>query len=278
MTAILLQKLKTLEDEIIPSVSLATGRDLTTPPQHPRISFPFPDYTPVFQVLNRAELGGILALDLTNHPGIISELKDVSSSSDGVCLVTSSVFGRWNAHAGSHADQPKHWLAHPPFAQFDDRQYQGNVTILNLASALALQKESRITVELLQTAAGETDLNLQQVRRLILRTYEQTPNRWDSRFAFLDVEAGWFLGELPNLVLLGTDAPSVDHPGASPIDQCAHGGLWAGRVAILEGLETNHLPKQPRLDGVLHVVWNPMQQFEDAKGASVWFFESRETR
>jgi len=266
------RKLVMLSLEPCPNVSISSGIQLTTPPQHPRASFPFPTLSPAFQVLDRRSLGEALGVDLAQSQAIISQQIDVSSSPSGPCYLTANIFGVWNAHAGTHADQPTHWMDDPPIAEFDIRQYCGTVTILNLVPALADRQESRITDTMLLEAAARVRLNLQQVRRLIVRTYLRMPDTWDDNFAFLDPAAARLLGSLPNLVMFGIDTPSVDHHSASPIAQKAHGGLWAGRVAILEGLDTGRLPWMARLDGVLHTQWNPMQCAADAKGALVTFF------
>lgn len=274
MDDILSRKLAAIDQEPVPSVRLVDGIDLTSPPGHPRISFPAPGYTPVFEVLNRTTLAASLGIQPELISGLVSELADVSSHPAGVCLVSSNLYLRSNAHAGSHADQPGHWLNQPPFSEFDNRQYNGQVTILNLAALLEQSENTVITVPLLEQIGKETGFDWLTARRVLLRTYHKTPAVWEDTFAHLSPAAGEFLGALPNLLLLGTDAPSVDHPSASPIIACAHGGLWAGRVALLEGLETDRLPTTLRLDGVLQVLWNPMQIFPDAKGALVTFFRT----
>ncbi|MBX7220706.1 MAG: cyclase family protein [Blastocatellia bacterium] len=276
MDEILSRKLAAINQESVPTVRLADGIDLSSPPGHPRISFPAPGYTPVFEVLNRTTLASSLGIQPDLISGLVSELVDVSSHPAGVCLVSANLYLRSNAHAGSHADQPAHWLAQPPFSEFDNRQYNGPVTILNLAALLEKSGKSVITVPLLEHIANETGFDWQTAKRVLLRTYHQTPTIWEDTFAHLSPAAGEFLGTLPHLLLFGTDAPSVDHPAASPIIACAHGGLWAGRVAILEGLETDRLPTTLRLDGLLQVLWNPMQIFPDAKGALVTFFRTED--
>ncbi len=264
------QKLATLADETTPPVRLDAGIDLTTSPAHPRISVPAPGYTPAFEILDRAKLADTLGVPLASTQPLVSELTDVSSSPDGVCLVTSNVFALTNAHAGTHADQPRHWLAEPPFTAFDDRQYTGDATIVD-ASPL-LTDSPAITPDILNRLLTETGVAPARVRRLIVRTYEKTPAGWDADFAYLAPETARMLGEWPRLVLFGIDTPSVDHHAAAPIVRCSHGGLWTGRVAILEGLNCDAVPRVSRLDGVLRTVWNPMQLFEDARGAIVTFF------
>ena len=69
-------------------------------------------------------------------------------------MVTANVVGRWNAHAGSHADQPAHWHAGPPLAAFDARQYQGPATVLDLRGQLQGLAISREMLEAALSAAG----------------------------------------------------------------------------------------------------------------------------
>lgn len=266
------RKLQALEHEVIDPVRLEHAVNISTPPAHPRVSFPAQFHTPAFEILDRPALGRLVASELASVPTPLSELLDVSSSPAGVCMVTCNIVARWNSHAGSHADQPRHWLPDPPFPEFDDRQYRGSATILDLTRILEDQRDSRITAALLQQAAQAAEVDLNGVRRLLLRTYRTPPAQWESHYPYLDAGSGEFLGSLPELVLLGIDTPSVDHPAAAPIGAQAHGGLWAGRVAILEGLDLSALRCLPRLDGVLQTLWNPMQVAPDAKGALVLFF------
>ena len=127
---------------------------------------------------------------------------------------------------------------------------------------------------MLQTHADKVGVNLKTTYRLFVRTYAKTPDNWDDTFAYLAPEASSFLGKLPNLVLFATDAPSVDHPNAAPIHTHAHGGLWAGRVAILEGYESNDLPKQDKLEGVVQTTLLETPQVRDAKYAVITFYST----
>lgn len=244
--------------------------DLTTSPSHPRVSFPYPDITPHAQVLDKATLAQRLGIDPVVIQAKVSTSMDVSSNPEGVCQVTAAMYLVTNSHAGSHADQPSHWLANPPFESFDERQYNGIATVLDLTEYL--KHDKAITSQLLQIQAQRVGVNLQTLSRLFVRTYDCTPSEWDPNFAYLTPEAGTFLGQLPNLLLLATDAPSVDHPKAAPIHAQAHGGLWAGRVAILEGYESNLLVKGERLEGVVQTTLLETPGVKDAKYAVITFY------
>lgn len=265
----LLKKLRAVINEDTPDINPKGRIDLTTPPSHPRVSFPFPDITPYAQVLNRRNLARRLGIPVELIKREISQQTDVSSSHEGVCQVT-PVYLVTNSHAGPHADQPSHWLAKPPFNSFDYRQYSGSATVFDLTEYL--QKDKAITQRIIEEHAESTKTDLKSIGRLVVRTYHKTPTEWDSNFAYLSIQAANFLGRLPNLVLFATDAPSVDHPEASPIHKRAHGGLWTGRVAIIEGYESDKLPKRRKTNGVIETTLLKTPGVNDAHYAVIKFY------
>lgn len=273
---ILQKKLATLKSEKIPPINFNNRYDLTTPPSHPRVSFPYSDYTPHAQVLDKSALARRLGLGVEKLGGCVSEYVDVSSSPEGVCQVTAAIYTVSNSHAGSHADQPSHWLKNPPFEAFVDRQYNGTATIIDLTGYLHEQRF--ISEDLLRYLAEEQRIDFNAVHRLLLRTYHETPAKWDSNFAYLEPDAAKFLGSLPNLVLVALDSPSVDHPNASPIHEKAHGGLWSGRVAIIEGYESNTLPPETKIEGVIQTTLLAIPGVKDAKQAVISFYSFSDRR
>lgn len=270
------KKLSTLKNEKIPPINFNNRYDLTTLPSHPRVSFPYPDCTPYSQMLDKTALARRFGLGVEELPGYVSELVDVSSSSEGVCLVTAAIYTVSNSHAGSHADQLSHWLKNPPFEAFDNRQYNGTATIIDLTDYLHGQR--LISEDLLRYLGKEQRIDFNAIRRLLLRTYHETPAKWDPNFAYLDPKGARFLGSLTNLVLVATDSPSVDHPNASPIHEQAHGGLWSGRVAIIEGYESNTLPVTSRLEGVIQTTLLATPRVKDAKQAVISFYSFSDRR
>jgi len=214
---------------------------------------------------------------------LTEEIFWLMSHYEGVCHITTLLYKssrNWvisNSHAGSHADQPYHWLEDPPFESFDIRQYNGTATILDVFPYLD-QNNPVITSRILDKAAEDNGINLNETRRLLLRTYHQIPEEWDGNFAYLDPDTASYLGLLPKLVMLGTDAPSVDHEDAAPIHKCSHGGLWAGRIAIIEGYNSDNLPIQPQLDGVLQTALIDISKVRDAKTAMIYFYPTRKYR
>ena len=278
-------RLETLAVEDIPTVSLRQRRCISVGPEDPRVSVPGV-LTPPFRVRDAQNFLSpehsltnnvasvvseeALGADRVNR---VSDCVDVSSDNRGPCRVTRAVMAL-HAHTGTHADQPLHWLADPPSHGFDERQYTGTATILDVSDAIPAGRPPLLTATDLQSAARCANIELNAVHRLLLRTYRTYPARWDDRFVALAPDAARLLAGLKSLVLLGTDAPSVDAPNAAPIHAHAHGALWRGQVAIVEGLCFAGLSPQPSLLGVIESVWNPMMRFLDAWGMVVFFYPS----
>ena len=192
---------------------------------------------------------------------------DVSSSSEGVCIIT-KILQISNSHAGTHTDLPGHFLENPPFKQWDDFQLNGPCIILNLTK----KKNCKIEIEDLEKACG--DINPNKITRLLINTYgNDIPTQWDSNPSYLSIECSKYLGKLENLLLLGIDTPSVDHQNSAPICNCSHGGLWNGRVAIIENLDFSLLNKNDNYEsGFIQTIWNKNQQSFDGKGCHVNFY------
>lgn len=103
-------------------------------------------------------------------------------------------------------------------------------------------------------------------------TYKKVPDEWDDQFSFLSIETAEFLGKLPNLLLIGIDTPSVDHPSASPICNCSHGNLFKGCIAILENLDFSNIKNASK--GILRTKWT--NEFNDSKQCICSFFNNEE--
>eukprot|EP00762_Andalucia_godoyi_P000052 ANDGO_02424.mRNA.1 hypothetical protein DQ04_00091010 len=255
-------------------VDLCSGVNVTSSLSRPRISFPYPSHTPSFRVLDETALRAELNIPTdVSTLGIVSSLENVSSSCSGVCMVTSRVFILTNAHEGTHADQPLHFTLDSPIAQFPDAFYNGDVILCDVRQLLQDSSDGRkITREILQSL--KLDLDADRVRRLVFRTYAALPAVWDAAYAYFDPEAAKYMADtFPHLVLVATDAPSMDHQDASPIVDKAHGMLWSRHIAILEGLDLSGV--QRGREFVLQTVWNPMAQFPDARGCSCTLFPVR---
>lgn len=153
-----------------------------------------------------------------------------------------------------------HFLTNPPFKYFDDYQYNGQCTIIDLRD----KNKREITVEDIKLHIKD----LENLTRLLIWTYKSIPNEWDDQFSYLSVECANFLGNLTNLILIGIDTPSVDHPSASPICNCSHGALFKGFIGILENLDFTGIKKSG--SGIIKTKW--INEYIDSKSCIVSYF------
>lgn len=231
--------------------------------------------------------------------GPISKYEDVSSSSAGVCCVSSRVVCVTNSHAGTHADQPPHF--HPEHGQsqlgaYPEEHYTGLCVVVDV-SRLILEQHARasvedresgrslgITVDVIKSAAEQYLLELKDVWRLLFVTTTCDPDKgqddsaWVSNFSFFCPDAVTYLAAAaPKLMLVGLDTPSVDHRSCSPLHENSHGRLFANDIAIIENLNFGPLHDMLVLrgnvvEGSMLTVFNPMNAFPDSKGCQVVFF------
>jgi arylformamidase len=130
-------------------------------------------------------------------------------------------------HAGTHADAPLH--VDPAGAGIDAlplEAFAGPATLIDVAD-----RDGAIATEEIEAAldAAASD----PPRRLLLRTGCDWSAGFPTRCRGLSTRAAAWCGER-GLVLVGTDAPSVDALDSETLD--AHRALAAGGVAILESL------------------------------------------
>lgn len=150
------------------------------------------------------------------------ELKTLAGISEN-CPVNVSLLAL-STHTGSHADAPLHYTADgAASADCDLDPYIGPCQVVDVRHA-----EDKVTL---------TDFDmgcLEGAERLIFRTYERFPAQaWDERFTAIDAEVIAALGER-GIVLVGTDAPSLDPQTSKTMD--AHQQVRAHGMRILEGL------------------------------------------
>jgi hypothetical protein len=102
---------------------------------------------------------------------------------------------------------------------------------------------------------------------------------WTNDFAhFTPAGASFLAHQCPRLMMIGTDAPSVDRCDASPLIRNSHGVFWQHRIAIVENIDCS--PLYDKLDeggstvvkGQVLCVFNEAQKFEDAEGCNVLFY------
>lgn len=262
-----------------PLVSINQGVIISSDPSEERTCFPYPQ-TPPLSLLNKHDLKEKFFPATDTEPcGLVSEYVNVGSA--GVCMVTTRTVSLSNAHAGCHADQPLHFCASPCIERFSDNHYNGKATVLDLSVFLNNSGKNTVTADLLCRAAEKEKVDLNNVERLLLASYNSNhgyavPTSWDEEPMHLDKDCAKLLASAKKLVLIGLDTPSVDHPSAAPIEEHAHGHLFRGGVAILENLNFASLFADGSVkgakNGVVQTIWNPGHSFPDARGATVLFF------
>jgi kynurenine formamidase len=114
--------------------------------------------------------------------------------------------------------------------------------------------------------------NLAQCTRVLCCTKTANLEQWTNDFAHFNKEsAQWICKNLPNLVLIGIDTPSVDSPNVAPIIASSHGQFWDHRVAIAENITFNRSQSIPQ-QAFLQTIWNPLQEADDARGCTMHLF------
>lgn len=313
------EKLQRLSINKSRRIKFHSGVRADCPPSSQRASFPFPSHTPFCRPLSHRQ--ALKELGFTDPDGAghvddsaapFNEPCNVSGSPHGPCIVTRTLHMS-NSHAGTHADQPTHFIelsGDEKDTVFDDRQYNGHCLIVDLSAEL-LNNDSdsdddsasyRITREMLMRVfhpivSGTSRIAVDSIGRLLFCTWTNVQtedaideSQWTDKFAYFDpMGAGWLVETFPNLLLVGIDTPSVDHPSASPICNHSHGALWNGRVAILENLRFHRffnyegddrrsdllsLDNNDRsmFEAHLQTIWSPTQIYDDAKGCSVMLY------
>lgn len=134
-------------------------------------------------------------------------------------------------HAGTHADAPVH--IDPAGAGVDELPldtFAGPATLIDVAGGEGLVDRGEIEAALEAVTVGAAP---HPPPRLLLRTGCDWSAGFPARFrALAPGAAAWCAGR--GLVLVGTDAPSVDPLASETLG--AHRALIAAGVAIVEGL------------------------------------------
>lgn len=131
---------------------------------------------------------------------------------------------RCSTHCGTHADAPLHY--DPAGAAIDAlslEAYVGRARVLDLRHAGPV-----VMPEHVRPAVDGT------VERVLLRTWARFAHEaWDERFACVSPQTIELLAE-HGVILIGTDAPSIDPQASKTLD--AHRAVRAADMRILEGL------------------------------------------
>ncbi len=133
-----------------------------------------------------------------------------------------------STHSGTHGDAPLHYAEDGlDAASMALEPYLGPCLVVDARSARGV-----VRVEDLPPLDGAT--------RVLLRTFDSFPHdAWDSNFTAIAPETiGWLAGQ--GVVLIGTDAPSVDPQESKTMD--AHKAVLAADMRILEGLVLDDVP------------------------------------
>eukprot|EP00916_Digyalum_oweni_P007318 GHVL01012357.1.p1 GENE.GHVL01012357.1~~GHVL01012357.1.p1 ORF type:complete len:278 (+),score=94.51 GHVL01012357.1:25-858(+) len=274
-------------------VDLEKGINISTCPSNPRICYPNKYCIPysIYNIYNNDIYNNII--NITNWPCIS---KEINYSNDGTCIITGHIIQKTHSHAGTHADTPYHFMKEEDnIINYNDIQYNGICCIINISY---IRNNIDIYNPITKEELINIDINWSNIHRLLFRTYIKTPTEWSSNFAHLSIDAAKWLTELPNLVLVGLDTPSVDSCDAQ-IHISSHYILYKRGIAILEGLDFDNIKRNERQEeeesekiekknereknetnndkiviyGKMWTVWIPTQQFKDARGCSVFFFK-----
>jgi kynurenine formamidase len=214
----------------------------------------------------------------------VNQKLNVSSDPGGPCNVVCRTLVLSNSHAGTHADTPRHFLPDSmPVTDWDDQHYTGDALVVDLSPFLKMSGSKAITGEVLHNAGQALHIDWGSVWRLLLCTRtldaDATDNsQWVGDFAHFSADGAAFLAtQCTQLLLVGVDSPSVDHPSVAPICDHSHGALWDAQIAVLENLDFQRLfpvlaARGGALVGAALTVWSPMQRFEDSKGCTVIFY------
>lgn len=133
-----------------------------------------------------------------------------------------------STHSGTHADAPLHYVADGlDAASMALEPYLGECLVVDARG--------------LSGAIDVADLpDLGGVTRLLLRTWDAFPHdRWRSHWTAIAAETiDWLAGQ--GVVLVGTDAPSLDPESSKTMD--AHHAIARADMRILEGLVLDDVP------------------------------------
>lgn len=133
-----------------------------------------------------------------------------------------------STHSGTHGDAPLHYAADAAdIASVSLEPYLGECLVIDARHATGF-----VRIADLPELGGAT--------RVLLRTFDFFPHEhWVSGFTAIDAEAiEWLAGQ--GVVLIGTDAPSVDPQDSKTMD--AHKAVLRNNMRILEGLVLDGVP------------------------------------
>lgn len=125
-------------------------------------------------------------------------------------------------HLGAHCDAPSHYEA--------DGKSIDQVSLdpyIGLCRVIHCIGQKQIGIEHIAHAIDNLPA------RVLIRTYQTSPNGWDAEFSAISAETIAFLAQR-NVKLIGVDTPSLDPQQSKTLD--AHHAVHAANMAILEGI------------------------------------------
>ena len=133
-----------------------------------------------------------------------------------------------STHSGTHGDAPLHYSATAPdIASVSLAPYLGECLVVDARAA-----RGWVEVADLPELGGAS--------RVLVRTFDQFPHdQWDGQFTAIAAETIHWLAD-QGVVLIGTDAPSVDPQESKTMH--AHKAVLANDMRILEGLVLDDVP------------------------------------
>jgi arylformamidase len=133
-------------------------------------------------------------------------------------------------HTGSHTDAPLHYA--DDGASIGDvplEPYLGPCRVIHAIGVRPLVEPRHVAARLREVPP-----------RVLLRTYERAPHRWDSDFAAVAPATVELLHER-GVRLIGIDTPSLDPEQSKTLD--SHQRVRAFGLAILEGIVLDDVPE-----------------------------------
>ena len=136
---------------------------------------------------------------------------------------------RSSVHGGTHADAPLHYdPAGAAIDAVDLHAYLGRARVIDVRGCGAL-----VTADRLRSSLDDP------VERVLLKTFERFPHDcWPVNFAAVSPAAVDLLAA-HGVVLIGTDAPSLDPETSKTME--AHQALRRAGMRVLEGLVLDHV-------------------------------------
>lgn len=192
------------------------------------------------------------------------------SSTGDTCLVSRATI-KLSSHAGTHADQPSHFMREPRSLKFPNEHYNGEALVVDISHNF-LKSDSRfIERKMLEQEIQKLIERGERIPpRILIKTicadeYPQSPS---NDFISLGNGVAEYLSEL-GCCLVGMDTLSVDSADTTNLEASNHGLLYNHNIAILENLDLRNLSTGT---GVLITFFDPMRDFIDARGVSEILF------